>query len=195
MTEIQPPTPIFCMGMEVLDNPQTQNYIELKKIILGSSFPWTQEPIFDNTDNNFKVNTNYSQGTFFSHPFLLRPYFQERFPKPVSKFLPLVNIVLNEIFEYNKINPDFILRINANLVNPQKGKQTLQPHNDHYFPHKNMLIYLTDAGGKTFYDDVFHDPEEDDIIIFDGFPKTHYCQLPEEKNRIVIVTTYFDYEI
>ena len=80
-----------------------------------------------------------------------------------------------------------------------KPKYT-RPHVDHKFPHTNMLIYLTDAGGKTIVEDISkreestfslslaHDPKEDDVVTFGG--QYHCHELPKEKPRLVIVTTY-----
>ena len=57
---------------------------------------------------------------------------------------------------------------------------------------KNLIVYLTNAGGKTFvknedtskYEE--HDPVEDDIILFTG---EHYMQTPRDKRRVILVAT------
>ena len=58
----------------------------------------------------------------------------------------------------------------------------------HHFPHKNILLYLTDTGGKTFVEEEYHDPKEDDVIIFSG---NHWAELPKTGRRIVIVNTIY----
>ena len=55
------------------------------------------------------------------------------------------------------------------------------------FPHKNMLIYLTDAGGSTFVEGEEFAPEEDDVIMFEGL---HWHKLPRKERRVVLVMTY-----
>ena len=60
-------------------------------------------------------------------------------------------------------------------------------HEDHTFPHKNVLVYLTDAGGETYVgDDVFY-PEEDSVLLFQG---PHCHAMPKDKRRVVLVATY-----
>ena len=60
------------------------------------------------------------------------------------------------------------------------------------YPHGNIIVYLTNAGGKTFvsngdnspYEE--HDPVEDDIILFSG---KHFMQNPSDNRRIILVAT------
>ena len=61
-------------------------------------------------------------------------------------------------------------------------------HVDHDFPHKNLLIYLTDAGGKTIVGNESHDPKEDDIIMFPGL--MHCIETSHTKDRVVLVVTF-----
>ena len=92
-----------------------------------------------------------------------------------------------EIFECNDIQAGCIFRMCLNLVCPCSGVQLTVPHQDHIYPHKNILVYFTDAGGETYCESDVHDPREDDIIIFEG---EHYHKLPEKDARIVFVATY-----
>ena len=82
-------------------------------------------------------------------------------------------------------------RCNVNAVEPPYDHQYMdaitQPHMDHEFPHKNMLIYLTDAGGSTIVEGEEFAPEEDDVIIFEGM---HWHKLPKKERRVVLVMTY-----
>ena len=50
-----------------------------------------------------------------------------------------------------------------------------------------MLVYLTDAGGRTIVENEYFDPREDNVIVFCG---KHYYYLPTEKRRIVFVATF-----
>ena len=75
-----------------------------------------------------------------------------------------------------------------NAVAPSDKRNIISvPHEDHEYPHKNMLIYLTDAGGSTFVEGEEFAPEEDDVIIFEGI---HWHELPKQKRRVVLVMTY-----
>ncbi len=73
------------------------------------------------------------------------------------------------------------------MVYPDPDVDTTFIHVDHHCPHKNMLVYLTDAGGETIMENDFHDPEEDDAIIFEGY---HTHNVPKTKARIVLVATF-----
>ena len=66
--------------------------------------------------------------------------------------------------------------------------QFTNPHTDHSFKHVNLLIYLTDNGGKTFVEGEEHEPSEDDVILFTG---EHFFELPKKGRRIVIIATLF----
>ena len=77
--------------------------------------------------------------------------------------------------------------LNATHPHPEQTSLKTSLHNDHNFPHKNMLVYLTDAGGSTFVEGEEFAPEEDDVIIFQG---EHWHELPKQKRRVVLVMTY-----
>ena len=82
---------------------------------------------------------------------------------------------------------NMMVRFSENSTHPEQKYIKTSLHTDHDFPHKNMLIYLTDAGGNTFVEDEKFAPEEDDVIIFEGL---HWHQLPKHKRRVVLVMTY-----
>ena len=77
--------------------------------------------------------------------------------------------------------------MNANSIPAQDG--CIAPHVAHTFPHKNLIVYLNDAGGKTFVGDEVHDPKEDDVVIFSGI---HNNERPKNTRRVVLVATYGD---
>ena len=102
-----------------------------------------------------------------------------------------VNKMYCEIFNDNMdVMKSFnmMCRCAVNAVQQYEKEDTITlPHTDHDFPHKNMLIYLTDAGGSTFVEGEEFAPEEDDVIIFQG---EHWHELPKQKRRVVLVMTY-----
>ena len=91
----------------------------------------------------------------------------------------------------NNMEISCLYRANANLLPPPssflKSKRTME-HVDHNFPHKNLLIYLTNAGGRTIVGNEAHDPKEDDIVMFPGF--MHCVETSHTKNRVVLVATF-----
>ena len=132
---------------------------------------------------------------FYSHGFLQGPSPMHKwYPNPNSEYLQYVEPFLAQIFDLNNINPHCVYRINANAVHPVEGNVLTVPHYDHEFPHKNLIVYLTDVGGDTIaFDDkgkkhVFS-PKEDDIVVFEGL----HCMVPPKKGRrVIIVVTYLD---
>ena len=102
-------------------------------------------------------------------------------------------MILQDILKANRIKLNMIFRMHLNAVDPQPdGVRTGWPHTDHEYPHYNLLLYLTDAGGDTFImqDDYKYDnytPNEDDCVIFEG---VHFHETPKEKRRVVFVCTY-----
>ena len=132
---------------------------------------------------------------FYSHGFLQGPSPMHKwYPNPNSEYLPYVEPFLAQIFNLNNISPHCVYRINANAVHPVEGNVLTVPHYDHEFPHKNLIVYLTDVGGDTIvFDDkgkkhVFT-PKEDDIVVFEGL----HCMIPPKKGRrVIIVVTYLD---
>ena len=47
-------------------------------------------------------------------------------------------------------------------------------------------MYFTDVGGRTFCEKKEHDPQEDDIILFQG---EHYMERPKKDRRVILVST------
>ncbi len=161
--------------MKRLRNPFSPEYAELKSLVLGSDFAWFY-------DKNEKDNFH-----FYSHVFLDRPEFK-KYSIPKSPYLDLFSTVLEQIFDYNNLSVSLVYRMNANAVDPQpNAPQSTISHVDHEFPHENLLIYLTDAGGPTVADSKAREPMEDDIVIFKGY---HHHHLPKTQRRVVLVATY-----
>lgn len=169
--------------MKKIINPRTQDYYNLKNIVLSSDFSWywvgTTTPI---------INLE-SDPPYFSHCVLRRPNDNGSgylFPFVSSSYIDSCNTVLKQILNFNKIEVNSILRINFNLTIPGNIEHT-KPHYDHEFDHKNLIIYFTDSGGKTMCEEEQIDPNEDDVVLFSGL---HYHYLPKNGRRVVMVTTF-----
>ena len=173
-----------------LETPDTGDYAGLKELILGPHFGWSHNakatPYMENT-------RSYQDLSFYSHAFLHGPSPRHGlYSKANSEYLPNVETVIGQIFELNNVKMNVVYRINANAVHPVEGNVLTVPHTDHEFPHKNMLIYLTNTGGDTIvFDDAgkkhHFTPVEDDIVTFQGL---HCMVPPKQGRRVVIVVSY-----
>ena len=199
------------MSIVKLNNPKTKLYNNLKNLILGCDFEWKYLKADVDTDRetqrkSFEIMSKYvseygidrnefQPSPFYVHPFIQRPDYEFLFPRIKSSHMFDVNQVICEILN---CNIDTILNNNMQVnmmcrcvANAKDGVGDrivkCSPHVDHNFPHKNMLIYLTDAGGSTFVEGEEFAPEEDDVIIFEGI---HWHELPKKERRVVLVMTY-----
>ena len=90
--------------------------------------------------------------------------------------------------KYNNIDIDMIYRMCANCVHPTEKNIPGPEHTDHHFPHKNLIVYLTNfKGGATCCGGKTYNGKEDDIITFEG---THNFYPPVDNRRVVLVATY-----
>ena len=108
--------------MKLLKNPLTDEYYQLKNLVLGKEFPWFHET---NPRDSFY---------FYSHVFLERPTERSLFPAVRSEYVDLFHTVIQQIFKHNNIPIDIIYRMNDNAVDAGKGSTTA--HSDHDFPHQ-----------------------------------------------------------
>jgi len=178
-----------------LKNPNTDNYKILKNIILSNDFPWyyhetsTLDYLLDIEQQNLE---KYGNLPFYGHTFLDRPDGLEKYKKVSevkSQYFDLSYTVFEEILNFNNLNLEyFYLRMNANCVHSDSVYQYSLPHIDHRFPHKNIIVYLTNSGGNTIIEEVPYEPKEDDVLIFEG---EHYIEKPKASRRIVLVSTIF----
>ena len=141
--------------------------------------------------NYIKEGVKVVNTAMYTHSVLERPSRSRIYPEVQSKYVKDINEIYCEIFNANiNIMKSFnmMCRCSVNAVEPSQEDNIITiPHVDHEFPHKNMLIYLTDAGGSTFVEGEEFAPEEDDVIIFKGI---HWHELPKEERRVVLVMTY-----
>ena len=174
-----------------LKNPLTTSYKSFKEYVLGDQFPWFW---WEESTKGLNVD-GYDNFGFFSHSFLTRPGENGfLYSRQNCQFLNNAHHVFLEIIKENDIKVEAIHRMNANCIIPTKEQKYSSPHVDHEFPHKNCLIYMTNAGGNlcVFGEDGRrneHSPKEDDIIMFDGNLK-HCPKPPKQGRRISIVITY-----
>lgn len=176
--------------LKVLQNPKTQKYLQFKEYILHSSlFPWYYRSHSTPGTNEKKVG-HFDVG-FFSHTFLNRAE-EKGYPNAFSDFTEIAVEICKEIMDWNKLSLITLLRLNANFLNPYFKTVNTIPHVDHNYKHKNLLIYLTKAGGNTIVEDEVHEPQEDDVIIFQG---KHYAQTPISERRVVLIATFIDEEM
>ena len=167
--------------------PETDEYNRLKQEVLSVDFPW-----FFNSHSTMTGAKN--DLSFYSHVFLAGPVQpdyafpdQKRYSQTKSQYIDSFDRVLDQIFDYNNMNVNCVFRMNANAVHPTQDSVLSEPHVDHYFPHKNLLIYLTDAGGETHVEGESFSPSEDDVVTFEGL---HWMSPPKLKRRVVLVATY-----
>lgn len=177
--------------IEELKNPLTQNYLLLKKEVLGKTFAWywTEYSTYN------KKCDGYTDVPFYSHCVLERPTESMKdnlYPRVTSeKYIDIVNEVIKEIAIFNSFEINSLFRVNFNCTYYIDGNPTI-PHVDHNFPHKNLLIYLNDAAGETivYGDEKTHhfQPKEDAIISFEGL---HSGGQPlRNQRRIIMIATY-----
>ena len=165
-------------------------YSELKNLVTGEDFPWFW--VADAVRGQYsKGQTNVNNFPFFSHVFLDRPGDNKSYPVVVSNIMDLVEGVFLEVCQAKNISPMVLYRANANMTLPTiSGNPQPSPlHKDHDFPHRNMLVYLTDCnGGPTMVlgEEDFYG-KEDDVYLFEGL---HQHKLPTSNRRVVLVYTF-----
>jgi len=169
-----------------LNNPKTQSYLEFKDFTLSLFFPW----YWNSSIGTPHLNTDgYHNLGHYGHVFLERPeQVKNKIPRQTSEHLDKISEIIVEILEFNNIEVNSFIRISANCVHPSNEILKSTPHVDHEFDHKNILLYLTNAGGYTVVNDEIFDPNEDDVILFGG--EMHYMQTPQKDRRVVLVATF-----
>ena len=174
--------------LQKINNPKSTSYLNFKKYCIGDQITWQWygnncQPSNDQKGINFG---------FFAHLFLIPPWPRALYSTPVDERTLEVHDIIRGILEYNGIKVDIIYRIAVQFTLPIKDEGHSVAHVDHPFPHKNLIIYLTDPeGGSTVCEGEEFLGEEDDVIIFEG---EHYMYPPKKGRRMVIVATYLDHE-
>lgn len=185
----------------ILDNPLTEEYLEFKRIIFETEdFPW----FFSSDTTGIKSDKYY----FYYHAILMRGN-----PPSVASH-GLYNgckLIVEQILNFNDIQLNNIHRMSLNATHHYPFKYN-NPHVDHNYLHKNMLVYLNDCSGDTIIfkekygidyeknwisanNHNFHikekvNPKENKIISFDG-AHFHCHSFPKpDQRRVVFVVTY-----
>lgn len=174
-----------------LSNPRTQNYFALKQMVNDETFPWFYYPSSVKQKEKYPGHTNHPS---YIHTFLERPWnnMTKLYPEVRSGSMEYIGEVFAEIARENNFVINCLLRACVNCIEPIDNPQLSIPHVDHDFPHNNLIIYLSDAGGETvvYNDNIVeeHHPKEDDIILFRS---SLHCYRPSsKKRRLVLVATY-----
>ena len=195
--------------INILENPLTEEYIELKKHILSPSFPmyWigtTTRNITRLTEESgtpeYTLITEDEDIPFFSHSILRRPLHDNGSDAgdilpPIAIDSPIFNRtieVFNQIFRHNGMGNPTYCRMNINMMVPSwPGLQRKSPsHIDHPYTHGNMLVYLNEfKGGHTWVGGVEGpQPMEDMVVSFDGVE--HQASSPIDNRRMILLATY-----
>lgn len=171
--------------IQELSNPLTNTYSLLKDQVLSSDFPWYFIPTTVKDEN-----AKYASSPYFSHAVIKAPKNPNLYPTVSSACSELCNTLLQEISILNNIEINCVIRINFNLTLPLSKKHT-EPHYDHNFSHKNLLVYLNSSDGDTIIykngNEISYSPKEDSVILFEGL---HYHYLPSISRRVVMITTF-----
>ncbi|HAT64698.1 MAG TPA: hypothetical protein DCS66_08870 [Flavobacteriaceae bacterium] len=159
--------------------------------VLNSSFPF-----YWNGNQCYHKDGSPDETGFLSHTVVKRvelrskdePFFNSKLGE---HFVDILNSFCNK----NKVKYKKILRIAVNLTfNVGRTKSLI--HNDHDFPYKQLLVYLTDNKNaptvllskdkKKVVKEVR--PKKYRGFMFNNYP--HYMHMPKEGKRIIIVYTF-----
>ena len=162
-----------------------ENIDYIENVILSRHFPFYLSPRSTHKDN-YKV---------MLHILLFRPEEKEEKDRINS---PHYNNMLNLVKPFfNKFNikPKNILRMCINF-SYNNGAKKSPIHEDHTYPHKQLIIYLNDAdpASKTVILNKKNKiikkitPEKYKGICFENLP--HYMIYPKKGERIILVTTF-----
>ena len=156
----------------------------IDNVILGKYFPWHFQPDSLEPDG---------EKPYFSHTVLRRPDQREAGEYFNSSHGDFCVDVLNSFCRNNNIKYKEIYRINFNL-DFNNGYDTCNVHEDHPYPHDQLLVYLNDCDSNLCTVIIDNDKE---IKVkpekFKGlsFKKTlHYHYFPKSGRRVVMVVTY-----
>ena len=176
-----------------LKNPLTEDYKELKKIVLSNEISWHYSPT-----TTINLDSKSKDMEFFSHILLNRPDPTDngiKVPLVTSPYFEKCYLILEHILDFNNIHFDVLYRMNLNLTLHSSVKEST-PHIDLPLKHKVIIIYLSSfEEGKTIVLDknnkkMYSEAKEDDIIMFDG-DLAHYQQSPKiDDKRVVMVANF-----
>ena len=163
-----------------------KDYIE--KVILGNQFPF------------FLMNDDVGTGegnSWLSHTIVERKELRPKGYKVESPYYGFFLNMLESFAKKNDIPNGELLRCSINFTFPDK-KDKSEIHQDHSFPHKQLIIYLNqpqDTNSKTVVLDEDKEtilkeivPEQFKGVCFENKPHYHYY--PTSGYRAVCVYTF-----
>jgi len=176
-----------------LKNPLTEEYKNLKKLVISPYLPWFY--LNKTTDSKNK------DISFFSHALLSRPVHEidgrkfPAIPESNSDYFLKCYFILKEILDFNSVSFEVMYRMNINLTLHSELKESIA-HTDLNLPHKVVIIYLNAfSKGRTIVlggdkQKFYSNPKEDAVIMFDG-KLGHYQECPDiHEKRIVMVANF-----
>ena len=102
--------------------------------------------------------------------------------------------ILHEFCNKNKIKINEILRCSINIT-VNNGLEKCSVHNDHDYPHNQLIVYLNDVYDKNSKTVIIDGDSEIKItpklfkaVMFDNKPHYHY--FPKQGHRVVGVFTF-----
>ena len=134
---------------------------------------------------------------FLSHVILRRPEERDWKDQWNSSYKETLIFIFSEFCKKHKIvNPD-MLRCSVNFTYPN-GHTKMETHEDHPYPHKQLIVYLNNPLDKKSCT-VLMDKKEKKItnkiepkqwrgVCFDSVP--HYQFYPTKGHRIIIIYTF-----
>jgi hypothetical protein len=176
--------------MKIIEKKYTPSNEELEilKQVHSSGFPY-----FLSMDNLYSP-TEPSRAVFL-HTLMLKNILRlPDYGVINSPYYEQYESIFKNFCKQNDIEVNTIFRACINLSTGSNIKHGFK-HKDHYFEHKNFIMYLNDASGDTYiYDDDDNlitsiKPELYKAVVFDGL--THaagFCK--ENEYRIVLVFTF-----
>tara|TARA_R100000329_G_C7553673_1_gene195707 strand:- start:112 stop:642 length:531 start_codon:yes stop_codon:yes gene_type:complete len=159
----------------------------IDNVILGANFPWFYSSLVKDTNNS------YEERPYFHHVVLRRPELREPNELYNSHHSEFCINVLNSFCKKNRIKYEEIYRINFNC-DFNNGYESCMPHEDHPFPHQQLLVYLNNSSNNSYTviknknQEIKIKPEKYKGISFEK--KIHYHYYPKQGRRVVLVMTF-----
>ena len=162
-----------------------ENISFIKETILNDNFPYYRA-------SDCTVGDKIS---FLYHCLLKRPEERQNKEDINSNYYLSCLELVESFFKKTKIKHKEILRMAVNFTF-NNGVEKCPTHQDHKYPHKQLIIYLNDADplSKTVMLDKKNKPwkeitpEKYKGICFDNL--NHYHFYPKSGERIILITTF-----
>jgi|TARA_X000001388_G_scaffold57091_1_gene42320 hypothetical protein len=171
--------------MIIDDNFLTQKNKEyIDQVILGDNFPYYLQLAITSKDKK--------EQTVLGHCVLRRKEERSTGEYWNSEHHPYFIDMFNNFTEKHNIEYNEILRCSVYLTF-KSTQESCDVHNDHHFPHKQLIIYCNDCdihAVTTLLGDETEiiSPKKYRGVCFDGVP--HFLTYPKQDYRIVIVYTF-----